>query len=148
MKDIDKAKELLVGDTTCVLVKGDKIIMSTKSGIVPIMEMIENHTDLNGFSVADKIVGKAAAMLFKKVGIVEVYAQVLSAAGKEYLNCQGIDAHSGKTVDYIINRAKTGMCPMEETVKDITDYEKAYLALKEKIMGMKKWRNKQQEEKI
>lgn len=138
MKDIDKAKNLLVGDTTCVLVKGDKTITSTKTGIAPVMEMIENKIDLTGFSVADKIVGKAAAMLFKKVGIVEVYAQVLSVAGKDYLDSQSITNSAGKIVDYIINRAKTGMCPMEETVKDITDYEKAYLALKEKLRGMKK----------
>ena len=34
--------------------------------------------------------------------------------------------------DKIINRAKTGICPMEATVLNIEDFEKGYLALREK----------------
>ena len=38
-----------------------------------------------------------------------------------------------KEVEYIINRTKTGMCPMEQTVLQIEDAEEAYEALKIKL---------------
>ncbi|MBR3992234.1 MAG: DUF1893 domain-containing protein, partial [Anaerotignum sp.] len=36
-------------------------------------------------------------------------------------------------VEYIINRTKTGMCPMEQTVLDVEDAEEAYEALRNKL---------------
>lgn len=137
MTDLEKAKSLLKGDVTCVFVKGDEVITSTKSGIAPVMELIEQGKNLNGFSVADKIVGKAASMLFKKVGIISVFAKVLSVSAEEYLKDQGINFSRVLPTNYILNQKENGMCPMEETVKDISDYEEAYVALKEKIRSLK-----------
>ena len=34
--------------------------------------------------------------------------------------------------EYIINRDKTGMCPMEKTVYDMNDLDEAFIALKHK----------------
>ena len=39
----------------------------------------------------------------------------------ETLEKNGIEAGADKTVETIINRDKTGMCPMENAVKDIHD---------------------------
>lgn len=66
MTDLEKAKSLLKNNITCVLVKDDNVLSSTKTGIAPVMELIENNVNLEGYSVADKIVGKAVAMLFCK----------------------------------------------------------------------------------
>lgn len=137
MTDLEKAKSLLTRDLTCVLVKGEEVITSDKSGIAPIMELIESGKDLNGFSVADRIVGKAAAMLFKKVGISEVFAVVISEPAKEYLKKNGLNFEFSISTNYIMNRTETGMCPMEETVKTIENFEDAYIALKEKLKELK-----------
>lgn len=133
MTDLEKAKSLLVGDTTCVLVKGEEIITSNKNGIRPMMEFIKENLNLKGFSVADKIVGKAAAMLFRKAEIKEVYAEVLSVSALQFLEEAKIKVTYKTLTDKIINRTKTGMCPMEETVLKIEDFEEGYLALKNKI---------------
>jgi len=137
--DIEKAKALLMQDYTCVLVKGDEIKTSKKSGIAPMLDFISEGENLEGFSVADKIVGKAAAMLFYKAGVVEVFAQLLSKSGEEYLKSKGIKYSYDKFTDVIINRTGDDICPMEKTVKDINDENEAYLALLEtrkKLMGV------------
>ncbi len=138
MTDIEKAKNLLVQENTCVLVKGDKILVSTKRGISPMMEFIGKGENLQGFSVADRIVGKAAAMLFALAKISCVHASVLSSAALNFLKAQKIKTTYNLLVEKIVNRAGTGICPMEETVQNETDCAVAYAKLKEKIEQMKK----------
>lgn len=132
MSDLEKAKSLLIDNNTCVLVKDNSVFVSQKRGIAPILDYMDEGIELRGYSVADRIVGKAAAMLFAKSGIVEVYAQVLSEKGKAFLEAHNISVTWQKLVSMIINRHNTGMCPMEATVADIEDLEEAHLALKEK----------------
>ena len=63
MRDIERAKALLqTEDCSCVLVKGDIIYTSRKAGIAPLVEFLSSGAGLNGFSAADKIVGKAAVL--------------------------------------------------------------------------------------
>ena len=142
MCDIEIAKQYLKDDNTCVLIKGEKSYISQKSGIAPMLDFIAKGVDLEGFSVADKIVGKAAAMLFKKAKIKEVYAETVSKAGLEYLEQNGIKVSYGLCVDVIINRQNTGMCPMEQTVLNIEDFEEGYRALVNKVNELKKGEKK------
>lgn len=107
---------------------------SKDSGIKPIMSKLEE--DLNFFSgsvVADKIIGKAAAMLFVLSGVKEVYALVLSKAGKKILEDYNIIFHYDELTDKIINRKGDDICPMEKTVQDIDDLDMAYEALRHKV---------------
>lgn len=137
MTDLEKAKSLLKNNITCVLVKDDHVLSSTKTGIAPVMELIENNINLEGYSVADKIVGKAVAMLFCKAKIKDVYGEVLSESAKAYLEKHGINFSYNTLAHAIINRQKTGVCPMEETVKDIENYDEAFIALKNKLASLK-----------
>ena len=41
-------------------------------------------------------------------------------------------------VEYIINRDKTGMCPMEKAVLEVDEPNTAYVVLKKKIAEMRK----------
>ena len=122
-----------------LLEKGYSLIASNgycsyETGIKPvIMRMNEDLYYFRGLSVADKIVGKASAMLFALSGAEYVYAHVLSQAGKEILEHYGIAYEYGQLTEYIVNRKGDGMCPMELTVKDIDDLSEAYEALKRKI---------------
>lgn len=132
MTDSEKAKSGLTDGVSCVLVRGDVIRVSKKRGIAPMLGFIADGCDMRGFSAADRIVGKAAAMLFCKAGISEVYAEVLSSAGKEFLDAHGIPVTFGVLTDRILNRAGNGICPMEETVTGIEDVNEAYAALRRK----------------
>lgn len=133
MRDVLKAKELLKDDKTLVFVKGSEIVDSTLSGIKPLIYFLNEGKDLSGFSIADKIVGKAQAMLCVKAGIVEVYAKVLSKSGQSILDKYNIPYTCDVLTEQIINRKGDDICPMEKIVNNINDIEEAYIALKEKV---------------
>ncbi len=137
MTDWERAKTLLAGETTCVLVKGDSTLVSTKRGIAPMIDWLGQGQTLAGFAVADRIVGKAAAMLFVKAGLSAVYAEVLSEPGKAYLERRGIPVTYGVLTPAIINRAGDGPCPMEAAVADIDDPEEGCLTLSAKLAALR-----------
>lgn len=127
-----RAKDLLTDSITCVIKKEDLILTSEKKGIAPMMQWIDEGQDLQGAEAADRVVGKAAAMLFVKAGIKEVHAQIISVPGRDFLKSHGIRLTYDTLTDRIINRKGDGLCPMESTVMEVDDIEKAWLALKAK----------------
>lgn len=137
MSDLEKAKQLLNGHSI-VLVKNEEVIIDDGKGISPMMKFIGENINLEGFSAADIVIGKAAAMLFTKAKIKAVYGNIMSIDAKNYLSNHNIECNYNQLVDNIINRMGTDICPMEKTVKDIDDYEVGYIALKQKIQEMRK----------
>lgn len=130
--DVNRARERLSqGTYTLVLVNGARELVSDKSGISPMLDFLRSGEDMRGFSAADKIVGKAAALLFVLAGIKEVYAEVLSEEGRRTLERHSIPAEWNKLVSQIVNREGVGVCPMERAVKDIDEPKAAYAALSE-----------------
>ena len=137
MTDIEIAKENLAGYSICLCRDGE-IIADDGRGISPMMRFINEGRDLSGYSVADIIVGKAAAMLFVKAGIKEVYGRVTSIDGRNYLIRHNIPCSWDTLTENIINRKGDDICPMEKTVAEIEDAEQGYLALKRKWQEMRK----------
>lgn len=137
MSDIEKAKEKLAKDTTCVLVKEDKIILSKDKGIAPILKLINAGENLENFTLADRIVGKAVAMLVVYSKIREVYAEVLSEKGEEVLKKHYIKYSYKTLTENIINRKGDDICPMEKTDSKICDATLACHALKKKVEELK-----------
>ena len=136
MSDLERAKEGLKGHTLC-LVRGDETIVHDERGIAPMMALIAEKNDLAGFSAADRVVGKAAAMLFVKAGIKELFAETVSEAAAAFLRESGVPFSFGKMTEFIVNREGTGRCPMESTVLSCLDAEEGYLLLKEKLASMR-----------
>lgn len=101
------------------------------------MKAIADNANLVGYAVADKIVGKAA-MLLVKLGVSAVYGEVASVSGVEFLRAHGVEVSYGSLVPYIVNRDKTGCCPMEQAVKDATDVEVGYRLLAETCQILQK----------
>lgn len=135
--DLDKAKEIFSeSDYTCVLCKGESVYTATEHGIKPLLAFINSEIDLKGFCAADCIVGKAAALLYAFLGVNNVYSPVMSEAGIDTLVKNGITPLYDTCVKEIRNRMDTGLCPMEEAVKDISNPNKGLDALKEKIGQM------------
>ena len=83
--------------------------------------------------VVDKIIGRAAAAACVQGGAKKVVAQVMSQDAKAFLNAHGIPAQAQTLVPMIINRKKTGMCPMEARGKALTDPKEMVAALKEAV---------------
>lgn len=132
--DLEKAKSLLKsGKYTCVVCAGDDICTATERGVKPLLAWIDSGTDLNGFSAADKVVGKAAAFLYVILGVKFVYADVMSKPAKDTLEENGIAAEYGCLADAIRNRAGTGFCPMETAVRDISEPQAALDKIRETL---------------
>ena len=135
MTDLQTAKNNLAGHTICLCRDGE-CLYSESRGIAPMMNFIAGGVDLSGYSVADIVVGKAAALLFVKCGIKNVYAKTLSQSAKSVLELYGIAYEYETLTDRIINRAGTDTCPMEKAVWDINDPDEAYSILKDKLKAM------------
>ena len=88
---------------------------------------------MKGFSAADKIVGKAAAMLYVILGVKAVYSPVMSETAAEVFTNYNIAYEYDELTQNIINRNGDGICPMEETVKNISDPTEGFAALKNKL---------------
>ncbi|MFZ2538102.1 MAG: DUF1893 domain-containing protein [Oscillospiraceae bacterium] len=132
---LDKAiKKLHDENLCCVVIKGDECFTSTDFGIKPLMIFLrqDQHFFQNAV-IADKIIGKAAALLMILGGAEQVYGEVMSEAAIGVLEVNSIDYKYGETVPYIKNRTDTGMCPMEETVKNISSPKEAFDALEKTI---------------
>ena len=144
-KDIDIAKErLLTSDYTCVLCKGDIVYTSTLKGIAPVLGWLDEGKDMEGFAAADRIVGKAAGMLFVLAKVKEVYAPIMSESAVELLRKHGITCSCEETVKKIINRMGTDICPMEKTVQDIDDPKIALETLKQTVKRLRAQSSAQQ----
>ena len=131
---INRLKSLLEAeDYTCVLYGRDEVISSRERGIKPLIGFIDSGNDFNGFSAADKIVGKAAALLYAYMGVKELYAEVIGRQALEVCEKYGIAVTYGIVTPKIINRKGDGVCPMEEAVEGINDPASAVTAVKEKL---------------
>ena len=126
MTDLEVAISNLEGHTIC-LCKNGSCVYSEKRGIAPMMNFIADGIDLSGYSVADLVVGKAAALLFVKCGIKKVFAKTLSEKGKRVLEIYGVDYEYETLTEKIINRTGTDICPMEKAVMNTDTPEEAYI---------------------
>lgn len=136
-KDTLHAKEIYAqGGYSCVLCKDEKIYTSKETGIKPLMDFINDKTDLKGFCAADKIVGKAAAFLYVLMDVSEVYADVMTAEAARILSRYEISAYCTTPTDKIINRTKTDICPMEKIVQNISSPEEAYRELNGRTVAL------------
>lgn len=117
---------------TCVILSDEKNepIVSYQRGVKPLLALLENGSNVQGSVAADKVVGKAAAMLYALLGIIEIYACVISEPALEVLSANGIKVSYGEKVPMIRNRTNTGFCPMEQATMSIDDPNMALEAIK------------------
>ncbi len=134
MCDIEKAKELLAeGGYTCVACKGEKTYTSSMRGVKPLLNLIDSGKKLTGYSVADKVIGRAAAFLYVELEAQFVHANIISRPALEVFIQYGIPHSYDTKVDAIVNRTNTGPCPMESAVWDIDTPREAEHAIRQKL---------------
>ena len=126
------------GQAACVVLRDGEIVRAeTGRGVAPMIRLYEDGA-LQGAYVVDKIVGKAAAMLMTLGGVSGCYALTVSRAALDWFAGHGIPVEYEVCAEYIVNRNGDGMCPMEQTVKELTDATEALTALKQKIAELRK----------
>lgn len=133
-QDLTLAKKRLAEEEslTLTIAKKGKIIFETYShGISGFLEAIERLGDtLRGASVADKVVGKAIALLCVYKNVKMVYAATLSKRAKAFFEKHGVYHEWDELVENILNFKKTGICPFEKLATEISDPNEAYKRLK------------------
>lgn len=128
--NLEKAKNLLLSaGHTLVLCSGDVVITDKRRGVRPLLDFIEGQLDLRAFSAADKVVGKAAAYLYRILQIKHLYARVISQPALDLLLDAGISVEYDELVPAIRNRTNDGFCPMEQAVWNISDPAHALTAI-------------------
>jgi hypothetical protein len=106
--------EFLTSKNTLRVYKGSKLIFtSDKDRLLPLVEYIDKFASQHhNVVIFDKIVGRAAALLFIKANCQEVYSPLGSQLALEVLGKRGIKYHLTRTVP-CIQKPDGNMCPME-----------------------------------
>ena len=133
MKDLKLAEQRLKEKKfNLFIVKDGRIIFATKSqGIRGLLQAIEKlGKQLIGSSVADNIVGRAAAMLCTYFKASSVFAVTISEEGEKMLKENEISYQFENRVPNILNYERTDICPFEKHVMGFTKPEEAYEKLK------------------
>ena len=134
-RNLNKAKTLLNEGAALVIVNSGGTLTYNEHGIKTLLSL--ETGSLSGAFVADKVVGKAAAMMLVRGGAIEVFAEVISEPALKVFREHKIICLYTTLVPNIINRDKTGICPMEAAVLGVNDIAKAYEILIEKTGGAK-----------
>lgn len=139
--DVELAKlKLKKEDLSLVIVKNGEVIFETKkAGISGLLQAIEKlDKKLSASSVADKVVGVAAAMLCVYAGVVSVFALTVSEGGTRVLEDNNVTFTFEKKVSSILNRTKSDVCPFEKRAMTSGSPDEAYVNLRSLAAEMMK----------
>lgn len=141
MKDIDIAKKLLIEENLALVVvkDGEVIFKSVEKGIKPMYILAtEMKSEAKGASLADRVIGRGAALLCGYVEIKEVYTELISEGGVSALGEYNIPYVMERTCQYIKNRDKTDYCPIEKLSLDNDEPVLLLKDIKEFFASLKK----------
>lgn len=137
---LERAKSLLKStDSTLAVVSVDDVFTSHERGVKPLLYLLtEKKGFLKGASVADKVIGKAAALLMALGEIKEVHTLIISEPAIKVFEKHNIPCFYDKKVTRIVNRTGDGLCPMETLCLDVDEPQEAFQKITDFIKTMKK----------
>ena len=126
------------GQNLLVFKDGELIFSSGSRGVAPLVEAVDafGREGLMGVVTADRIVGRAAALLNVYMGAVEVHALLISAGAEEVLGEHGVGFIFREETDAIKMRDGVVFCPFERLVQGVSDPEEAYLMIRAKLSDL------------
>jgi len=131
--DLNLAKQRLTQkNLSLVIAKNGIVLFETEShgisGLLKAIKQLQNN--MAGSSVADRIVGRAAALLLVYSGVVAVFAVTASDGGIEVLKNNHVFHEFGRQVPRILDSKRVDVCPFEKLVAKFSDPKEAYEELK------------------
>ena len=135
---LEQAKSLLLSSaSTIAVVSNGEVFTSQERGVKPLLYLLsEKKGFLKGASVADKVIGKAAALLMVLGEIKEVHTLIISEPAIKVFEKYDIPCFYDKKVERIVNRTGDGLCPMETLCINVEEPKEAFEKILEKISKM------------
>jgi len=139
-EDLELAKKRLhEKGLTLIIVKDSRVLFESKDhGVSAFLEALDKFGDkMRGTSVADKVVGKAIALLCIYAGIDAVYAPTISVKAKQIFENYNTHFEWDKLVEKILDAHGRDVCPFEKAVMEIDNPKEAYKKLKAILESLK-----------
>ncbi len=133
MGDLELAKELFQANSyTFVIVRDAQVIATgTRDGVGELLEAVAQFGELlQGAALADKVVGKAVALIAVHAGIAKIYTPLGSQAAQNVLREYGVLFETERLVPLIRNKRNDGACPLEQLTMPLNEPLAAVNALR------------------
>lgn len=118
------ARKILEEENQKVVVvkNGQVVFKSIDRGIKPMYYLSkELKEEAKKSSIADRVIGKGAAILCGYLEITELYGELMSENAIQILEKRDIQYSFNEKCSYIKNREKTDYCPIEKRSLDIEE---------------------------
>lgn len=100
-------------------------------GIQDLLQLISEQPErLDGAVAADKIIGKSAAAIMIVGGVKEVHTNLICTPARELFEKEGVLVFATEEVPMILNRDKSGMCPMDTQIANIESIDECVAVLR------------------
>lgn len=122
--------EILRREKCSLVVKNHDIVTTySKPGVRDLEYLLDHDPEmLHGATIADKVIGKAAAAMVVVGGVKELYAEVMSKRAIPFLEEAGIAYTYGTLVDTI--KEEGGRCQLEKITAPATTPEETVALLR------------------
>jgi len=118
--------------------KGETRIFSRR-GVADLFELLESEPEfLRGAEMADKVVGRGAALLLVKGKVRAIFAQVISSGALDVLRKAGIAVEYEAETPAILNRNGDSQCPVEQLTASTDNAEEAFKRIKQFLNNKQK----------
>jgi hypothetical protein len=125
------------GGANFIIIKQNEIVcQKSDSGIGGALSVLEGGGLFSDSFVVDKIVGKAAAVVFVLGGVAGVYGLMMSGAAKAFLEHNNVACDCERLISLIQNKAGAP-CPIEQSVLEIDDPTAALNAIKATLAALR-----------
>lgn len=99
-------------------------------GIQDLLQLISEQPErLKGAVVADKIIGKSAAAIMIVGGVKQVHTNIICTPARELFEANGVQVFASEEVPMIMNRNRSGMCPMDTQINEVESVEECVAIL-------------------
>ena len=129
MTDLELAKKRMEDTalTLCIARDGKVIFEGASRGISGFLDAVESlGGKFEGVSVADRVVGRAVALLCVDSRVRAVYASTLSRDAKQLFDGCSVRVEWCELVESILDVRRRETCPFERLAADIVDPKDAY----------------------
>jgi hypothetical protein len=133
MTDLLQARQILQAEKLgfALVRDGHEIARGSASSTHELLAAVDRLGEqARGSSLADKVVGKAVALIAAHAGIVEVYAGLMSQSAVPVLDAHQISWRADIMVPGIMNRRNDDLCPLEQLSQSFDEPAAAVAALR------------------